>query len=200
MDPLAKDARLVAVDFETTGYVRGYPDQPWQIGLIEMRAGEVAPATAHDTLLNVGARPFNPHAPGRHGLLREELAAAPELASLWPELAPRLVGVPLVAHNAATEKRMLAHAFPMHTFGPWIDTLAIARAAYPTLKSHRLEEVLNALGLTPTVQALCPERTWHDALYDACASAVLLAHLVTLPGWATRTIHALADTRHPNAR
>ena len=75
MGPLAKDARLVAVDFETTGSVRGHPDQPWQIGLVEVRAGTVAPETAHDALLNVGDRPFNPHAPGRHGLLREELAA-----------------------------------------------------------------------------------------------------------------------------
>ena len=35
-----------------------------------------------------------------------------------------------------------------------------------------------ALGCTPQVQALVPERSWHDALFDAAASLCLLRALV----------------------
>ena len=31
--------QAVAVDFETTGSVPGYPNEPWQIGLAPIRAG-----------------------------------------------------------------------------------------------------------------------------------------------------------------
>ena len=38
----------------------------------------------------------------------------------------------------------------------------------------RLKELL--VRLQGDVDALCPGRTWHDALYDACAGAVLFCH------------------------
>ena len=40
------------------------------------------------------------------------LAAAPALPALWPRLAPLLAG-PVVAHNAATERSLLAAAAPL---------------------------------------------------------------------------------------
>ena len=40
--------------------------------------------------------------------VRDTLADAPAFMDIWPELSARLVGHPLVAHNAATEKE--AHA------------------------------------------------------------------------------------------
>lgn len=187
----ARQASYTVVDFETTGSVRGFRDEPWQIGLVDVRSGVVCPKTAYGSLLNVGRRPFNPHVPGRHGQVREALRAAPALASLWCDLQSRLLGRPLVAHNAATERKMLADTFPLHRFGPWIDTLALARHAYPSLASHRLEEVIHQLGLVAAVDALCPNRTWHDALYDAVAAARLLQHLLNLPGWRSVSVEAL---------
>ena len=41
-----------------------------------------------------------------------------------------------------------------------------------------LGDLVQAFGATGEVEALCPGRTWHDALYDACACAVLAARFM----------------------
>ena len=188
----ARQACLTVVDFETTGSVAGYPVEPWQIGLVRMRDGRICADGGYESLLHVGDRPFNPRAPGRHAQLRGELAAAPSLAERWPEVSVWMAGVPLVAHNVGTERSVLTRAFPLHRLGPWIDTLALVRQAFPALASKALEDVVPALGLEARVRALCPGRAAHDALYDAFACAAVLEQLLALPGWERVTVEALA--------
>lgn len=192
---LAIEAHVTVVDFECTGSVEGYPNQPWQIGVCRLRNGRIDEGARFASLLYVGKRPFNPYAPGRHAVLREELAAAPRLVDLWPVLSPWLQGVPLAAHQAAVERSFLGEAFPLHQFGPWIDTLELARIAYPRCGSHRLEDILKDLGLDERVRALCAGLGPHDALYDATACAALLEHLLGLPHWADVTVDDLAAAR-----
>ena len=83
----------------------------------------------------------------------------------------------MVAHGKGTEKRFL-RAFPGHGFGPWVDTLLLARAAWPELPEHSLSALCDARGLSDSVQSMLPGRRWHDALYDAVASLVLLEDVV----------------------
>lgn len=187
----AREACLAAIDFETTGSVAGYAVEPWQVGIVRLRAGRICPQECFESLLRVGDRPFNPRAPGRHAQLRTQLAEALPAASQWPDLAAWVTGVPLVAHNAGTERGVLSRLAPLHRFGPWIDTLALVRRTYPGLASSALPDVTEALGLAPRVRALCPERGAHDALYDAFACAALLEHFLALPGWEHVTIEAL---------
>ncbi|OPZ27270.1 MAG: Exodeoxyribonuclease 10 [Lentisphaerae bacterium ADurb.BinA184] len=192
---MARTAALTVIDFETTGRVEGFPNQPWQIGLAQIRDGHVRPDFQFESLLRVGQRPFNPYAPGRHALLRAEIAAAPSLDTLWPALRPWLLGAALVAHNVSGEKHCLADAFPLHRLGPWIDTLALVRVAFPDLRSHQLEDVLPALGLDAKARQLCPGRQPHDALYDAIGCACLLDFLLHLPGWENASVEALSRAR-----
>jgi DNA polymerase-3 subunit epsilon len=189
---LAIEAQLVALDFETTGVVDDLPSAPWQIGMAFVEGGRIAEPYRFSRLLNPGDRPFNPYAPGRHAVLREELAQAPTLVELWPEIAPWLGGRAILAHNVATERTVLADAFPLHEFGPWIDTLALARRAYPRLASYKLEDLIPNLGLGKRLERLCPDLAPHDALYDAMAAAVLFEHLLRQPGWDAATIQDLA--------
>jgi DNA polymerase III epsilon subunit-like protein len=188
----ARSACFAVVDFETTGAVSGYAVEPWQVGVVRLRGGRVCAAESFETLLQVGDRPFNPRAPGRHAQLRGELAAAPSPGGLWPELAAWVTDVPLVAHNTGTERSVLARLAPLHRLGPWVDTLTLTRRAYPSLASKALEDVVAALGLEACVRAACPGREAHDALYDAFACAVLLEHFLSLPGWERVTVGALA--------
>ena len=37
----AREAILTVLDFESTGAVRGWPDEPWQAGLVELSGGRV---------------------------------------------------------------------------------------------------------------------------------------------------------------
>lgn len=189
----ARDAILTVLDFESTGAVRGHADEPWQIGMVELRAGRVT-GHYHESYLRVSAaRPFNPYAPGRHAELRAVLAAAPPPAELWPVWRSWLEGRPLAAHNVGTERKFLRRAAPLHELGPWIDTLQLARRVRPDLAGHSLAEVCAALGLVSRVRAFCPGREWHDALFDAFASALVLEHGLALPGWEEVSVDALAQ-------
>ena len=170
--------RYVALDVETTGVVAGFPNEPWQVGLVVIEDGQILPETKWETYFRVdAARPFSPRAPGRWAELRTELAAAPSFMEIWPELSKRLVGQPLVAHNAATERTILERRAPLTRFGPWIDTLKLTRTYWPILKSYALGDLIRTFGLEGQMRALCPGRTWHDALFDACAGAVLFSHV-----------------------
>ncbi len=188
----AREAIWTVLDFESTGAVRGHPEEPWQVGMVEMKEGRVT-GRHHESWLRVAAgRPFNPYAPGRHAEIRDLLAAAPSMADLWPTWRPWLEGRALAAHNVGTEKKFLRRAAPMHPLGPWIDTLKLARHIRPDLEGHSLSEVCDALGLTARAQELCPGRSWHDALFDATACALVLEHGLALPGWESVTLEALS--------
>ena len=77
---LAVDAHIMAVDFESTGVVSGYPDEPWQIGIVPIMGGKPVMEQAYETFIRVSAdRPFNPCAPGSWKLVREQLAEAKPL-------------------------------------------------------------------------------------------------------------------------
>ncbi len=188
----ARHACFTVVDFETTGSVDGYPVEPWQIGMVRINRRRVSAGECFESLLRVGERPFNPRAPGRHAVLRAQIAAAPSVYDLWPELQVWVRGCPMAAHNVGTERGVLRRAAPLHRIGPWVDTLALTRHAYPRLESKALEDVTRELGLETYVRSLCPDREPHDALYDAFACAALLEHFLSLPGWERVTVEELS--------
>jgi len=170
---------IAVIDFETTGSVPGYADEPWQVGMVMVEGGRVCMETAFESLLRVGYRPFNRYAPGRHAQVRDDLCVAPSLAELWGVISERVGYRSVAAHNVATEKKFLSAAFPLHPFGPWIDTLVLCRRTWPGLESYALEDLLRVLGLKGRVDALCPGREAHDALYDAVGAAVVLEYILT---------------------
>ena len=186
------DAEITVLDYESTGSVRGFPNEPWQIGMVSLKGGKVDVDSLFESLLQVDAnRPFNPHAPGRHGQLREEISEAPTVPELWEHVRPRLTEFPLCAHNVATEKKFTRAMAPMHRLGPWIDTLRIARKVWPGCPSYALDDLVVMLDLKPRVNQFCPGKEAHDALYDAVASALLLEHLLGQLGWDGVTVGEL---------
>lgn len=183
MTPI-RHCRFTAIDFESAGAARGKTDSPVQVGLAGWSVEE-GHADNFVSYLQTN-EPIQWSARKIHGIGPEHLADAPSLLMLWPELKKRMAGAVVVAHGKGTEKRFL-RAFPGHGFGPWIDTLLLARAAWPELPDHSLGALCDSHDLTKTIRPLVPEKSWHDALFDSVASLVLLAHLIDS--------HALAD--HP---
>ncbi len=166
--------KFTAIDFETTGTVSGWPNEPWQIGLYRVDGDR---RDYFNSYLRIDKnRPFNQFAPGRHGELRGELAKAPTLLELWEEISPWLTGVPLVAHNIGTERTILRKTAPLTKFGPWTDTLKLTRQIYPDLKRYKLEEIIRDLKLEETIRQRCQGLAPHDALYDAVACGELFLH------------------------
>jgi DNA polymerase-3 subunit epsilon len=173
--PSIRHCRFTAIDFESAGATRGKTDSPVQIGLASWSAG-LGHSQPFVSFLHTD-QPILWSAQKVHGITPADLTHAPPLLSLWPEVKCRLAGAVVVAHGKGTEMRFL-RAFPGHGFGPWIDTLLLARAAWPDLPAHSLGDLCRFHQLTASVQSLVAGRSWHDALFDSVASLVLLAHII----------------------
>jgi DNA polymerase-3 subunit epsilon len=173
--PTVRQCRFTAIDFESAGASRGMTDSPVQIGLASWST-EGGHGDAFVSYLATD-QPVLWSARKIHGIGPEDLADAPSLLSLWPELKQRLAGAVVVAHGKGTEKRFL-RAFPGHGFGPWIDTLLLSRAVWPGHADHSLGALCESHGLGARIASLVPGRSWHDALFDAAGSLVLLEHLI----------------------
>ncbi len=174
-----EDLCWAAIDFESAGTAPGETDCPVQIGIVRVeRLFSEAPQLF--TSYIACHRPVRWSAAKVHGITTETLKGAPEYISLWPQVRELLRGAVVLGHNPATEKRFL-RSFPGHGFGPWVDTLALARQAAPDLPDHALATVCEALGITDTVTTLVNDTAharWHDALYDAAGSLQLLRTLI----------------------
>lgn len=168
------ETTFAAIDFEAAGAVPGSPDVPIQIGMACGRLTEEP--VLFDSYLAID-RPVTVGAQRVHGINDKQLKDAPTLLQLYPTLQKHLGQGPLIAHAHGTEKRFLA-ALPGHPFGPWVDTLTLTRKVYPKAGSHKLGYLADSLGLTPTLEKMIPQRSWHDALFDAAASFLVLGHLV----------------------
>lgn len=168
---------FVCLDFEGAGQRPGDHEDPVQIGIATLGPeGSIDPAGCFDSLLRP-RRAVTAAARRVHGIGDGQLRGAPSLAALWPELRPRLRAGVLVAFGAATEKRYL-EGLPGQDFGPWVDVLPLLRASFPQWPEHGLGTAAERLGLTTEVESLCAGRRWHDALFDAVATAVLLRWLL----------------------
>lgn len=166
---------FTAIDFESAGTAKGKTDAPVQVGT----ATWSVPIGVSDTWTSYihTEQEITWAAQKVHGITKDDLADAPKMMMLWPQIKKRLSNVAVVAHGHGTEKRFLS-AFPAHGFGPWIDTLQLSRAAFPELADHSLGNVCDTLGLTEEISDIISEKTWHDALYDSVASIILLKHII----------------------
>ena len=152
---------FVAIDFETTGYENGGANEPWQLGAAFVRDGEVV--GTREWFFDVEGAPERAHAPDALGTL----------GGSYETWAPPLLGHRLVAHNLACERTILTRVAPLAKWGPWTDTMKLARARYPSLPSYRLGDLCTIFGCVPQLDG----RSWHDGLYDAVACALLALRL-----------------------
>lgn len=192
MIPLFKNASLVAIDFESSGEDQGEGGVPIQIGLVEMKSLQLDPTSFFSSFLKINTS-ITKAAKKIHGIAPTDLQEAPSLLELWPELQQRLQGRCLVAHGHGTEKRFL-RTFPMHGFGPWIDTLTLSRQFFPGLSSYALADVITHCNLTQELHTLHPTFQWHEALSDAIASLLLLLHLIQTANLADHPISFLTSS------
>lgn len=146
---------FVAIDFETTGFEDLEHNDPWQLGIAVVKAGEIV--ETKEFFFGTSMTPdFEP------------------MMNQWEKWSPYLIGKNLVAHNIACEKTILTKVAPLTKWGPWTDTLKLAKKRYPGLPSYQLGSLCEAFGCIPEMG----ERTWHDGLYDAVACAELAKRLM----------------------
>jgi DNA polymerase III subunit epsilon len=193
-DTPIRQVRFAGIDFESAGAARGRTDVPVQIGLADWSVTE-GHRDAFVSYLS-STSPITWSAKKVHGIRDEDLIGAPSLLELWPVVKKHLGSAVVVAHGKGTEKRFL-RTFPGHGFGPWVDTLLLARAAWPEQPDHSLSTLCLSRNLDPRIRELAPKGSWHDALFDTIASLALLENIIETFELADRPLAQLVfpDTR-----
>lgn len=154
---------FAAIDFETANNAR---TSVCSVGVVVVRGGEVA-----DTFYSlIRPRPnfYTSFTTAVHGLTYHDTVEAPDFAEVWRELAPRIEGLPLVAHNAPFDEGCLRAV--LESYGiPWpgytfhCTCRASRRRFGRALPDHKLHTVSAACGFDLT--------NHHHALADAEACA-----------------------------
>ena len=166
---------FAAIDFESAGAAPGETDQPIQVGIVRVEPifGEAELFCSYISC----DHPVRWSASKVHGITTADLQDAPSMLDLWADFRRLLSGCVVVGHNPSTEQRFLS-AFPAHGFGPWLDTLALARHCMPGLPDYSLSAVCAALRIEPEVSRRVPGCSWHHALFDAVGSLEVLRAIV----------------------
>jgi DNA polymerase-3 subunit epsilon len=189
MGRLIREISFAGLDFESAGERANEAGIPIQIGIAAMEGLAPRGESYFRSYLRA-ERPVTWSAQQIHGITAADLKDAPDLLSIWPEIKARLGGRWIVAHGSGTEKRFL-RAFPLHGFGPWVDTLTLSRKILPGRSTYALSDLVVGLGLDGEIRAQLPDFRWHEALSDALASLFLLRKLIELAGIADHPAEVL---------
>ncbi len=161
------------IDFETTGISPACGDRATEVAIVLVENGSVV--DRFQSLMNAGVR-IPAFITQLTGISNAMVAAAPAAAQVMRE-ASRFVGAaPLVAHNAAFDRRFwqaeLAFAGLAGAAAPqrFICTLLLSRRLYPQAPNHRLGSLVDYHGLQRTGEA-------HRALADAEMARELLGQI-----------------------
>lgn len=100
---------FAAIDFETAN---GRRTSVCSVGVVVVRDGEV-----RDSIYRlIRPRPnfYSGFTTAIHGLRYEDTACAPDFGEVWREIAPRIEGLPLVAHNSPFDEGCLRAVFELY--------------------------------------------------------------------------------------
>lgn len=178
-------ARFAIIDFETTGISPATGDRATEVAVVLMEGERVVDRFA--SLMNAGVR-VPSFITQLTGISNAMVQAAPPAAQVMADAARFVAGAPLVAHNAAFDRRFwqaelaLAGQDAGH---PFACTVLLSRRLFPQAHSHKLGELASWLHLPRSGRA-------HRALADAEVTAELLARMLR----ELRTQHRLAEPDH----
>ncbi|UOO38814.1 PolC-type DNA polymerase III [Oscillospiraceae bacterium CM] len=162
------DTEIVVFDIETTG-LSAFNDAITEIGAVIMKDG--AELKRFQTFVNPG-RHIPPAITQLTGISDSDVLTAPSQEEAVRAFLDFAGTRPLAAHNASFDIGFIDEACCRYgiAFDPvYLDTLALARALLPQLKSHRLNLVAGFLGL--------PDFRHHRASDDAVTAGLVLARL-----------------------
>ena len=164
------DVDFVVIDVETAC---SRVSSICQIGIVGFRDG--AEVFAYETLLDP-CDEFSSFNIGIHGIGPGHVAGKPTFAQVHSAVDQHLSGRLTVAHSHF-DKGALAGACRVHDLRPiettWLDSVRVAKRAWPELPSHRLNVLTRFLGL---------RHKHHDALSDARAAGMVIVKAIDHTG------------------
>lgn len=161
---------VAVIDFETTGMSPDAGARATEIAAVLLREGRVV--GRFQSLMNAGAR-VPPFIERLTGISNAMVRAAPPASAVMREAADFVGAYPLVAHNAAFDRRFWDAE--LGRIGrtrrqEFACTMLLARRLYPEAPNHKLGTLVEFAGLPAAGRH-------HRALADAEMAASLLAKL-----------------------
>jgi DNA polymerase-3 subunit epsilon len=174
---------FAVVDVETTGFSPRLNDRVVEVAVVRLRAnGEIQ--DQYCTLVNPQRDVGPTHI---HGITASDVRDAPVFSEVIGDIAARLDGAVMVAHNAPFDIRFVSAEFERAGFPlPAVPTMCTLRLAYrlePKLPSRRLADCCASMGVSMG--------SWHSAGDDAQATAHLFLAYLQLAE--SHGLHRLAD-------
>ncbi|MBR6028317.1 MAG: PolC-type DNA polymerase III [Clostridia bacterium] len=161
---------IVVLDFESTGLMTR------RCRVIEIGAVRLVDGTIEDSLslLVNPQEPIPEKVQKLTGITDSMVADKETAATAIPKLMEFIGSCPIAAHNADFDVSLLEAELKrlgLTWKGPVLDTLALARRLYPSMKSHKLGSVCKLLSVSL--------KNAHRAVHDATATAQCLARMIT---------------------
>ena len=160
---------FAAIDFETAN---GQRTSVCSVGVVIVRDGAIA-ETIYE-LIRPRPNIYSYWNTRIHGMTYQDTYDASDFPEVWAGIAPKIEGLPLVAHNSPFDEGCLraVHAFydleyPGYQFHC---TCRAARRSFPQLINHKLHTVSAHCGFDLT--------NHHHALADAEACAVIALQIL----------------------
>lgn len=185
-------AEYLAVDVETNG-LSGDRCELTEVGAVLVGGGELH--ERYESLVRV-EYPLSRGIQRLTGISQRMVDAAPPVEEVLPELARRLEGRVLVAHNASFDRRALHQAFDRAGLEwpdpPVLCTVALARRFAPLARQRKLAPLAASLGIE--VEGV------HRALVDAETCARVFCALFPRLCANARTVADALALLHPRRR
>jgi DNA polymerase-3 subunit epsilon len=174
LDRKLSELTYTVFDTETTGLQPSAGDEIIQIGAARIVNNRLLRQEVFDQLVDP-ERPLKPESIPIHGITEDMVRGKPNIDLVLPAFHEFCADTVLIAHNAAFDMRFLQlkeQRTGVRFAQPVLDTLLLSAVVHPNQESHKLDDILDRLGIEIESR--------HNALEDALATAEVFLRMVPL--------------------
>jgi len=174
LDTKLSELTYTVFDTETTGLEPSSGDEIIQIGATRIVNNRLLRQEVFNQIVDP-ERPLRPEGIPIHGITEDMVRGQPNIDIVLPAFHEFCEDTVLIAHNAAFDMRFLQlkeERTGIRFTQPVLDTLLLSAVVHPNQESHKLDVILERLGIQIDKR--------HNALEDALATAAVFLKLVPL--------------------
>ena len=174
LDRRLSELTYTVFDTETTGLEPSNGDEIIQIGAARIVNNRLLHRETFDQIVDP-ERPLKPESIPIHGITEDMVRGKPNIDIVLPAFHEFCEDTVLIAHNAAFDMRFLQlkeERTGLRFSQPVLDTLLLSAVVHPHQESHKLDAILERLGIAIASR--------HNALEDALATGEAFLKLLPL--------------------
>jgi len=174
LDRKLSDLAYTVFDTETTGLEPSNGDEIIQIGAARIVNNRLLRQEVFNQLVDP-ERPLKPESIPIHGITEDMVRGQPNIDVVLPAFHEFCEDTVLIAHNAAFDMRFLQlkeARTGIRFTQPVLDTLLLSAVVHPNQESHKLDVILERLGVHIESR--------HNALEDALATGEVFLKMIPL--------------------